>query len=182
MGEIYFDQFEDLDPRWDEASPWARMVAAEGWAHPDPFEANPDFAALMPETAAAYASFARAMQEVNGDDPAAEEPWAPVHLALYRDGRNIMIGERGALSEEALRMIGGILEHASGLTGFGNSVASSYLRLVPHQEAPTRVCWGARNRSSLVRVPLSFDTEHRIDQVFNPCETGAFPGDVARPT
>jgi putative spermidine/putrescine transport system permease protein len=85
VGEIYFDQFEELDPRWDEAAPWARMVAAEGWAHPDPFEVNPEFAALMPETANAYASFARAMQEENDDDPAAEEPWAPVHLALYRD-------------------------------------------------------------------------------------------------
>lgn len=85
LGEIYLDQFEALDPRWDEAAPWARMVAAEGWAHPDPFEPNPEFAALMPETAEAYTSFARAMQEVNDDDPATEEPWAPVHLALYRD-------------------------------------------------------------------------------------------------
>jgi len=85
IGEIYLDQFADLDPRWEEAGPWAQMVAAEGWAHPEPFQASDDFAALMPETAYAYTSFARTMQVENGDDPAAEEPWAPVHLALYRD-------------------------------------------------------------------------------------------------
>ena len=32
----------------------------------------------------------------------------------------------------------------------------SYFRLVPHQEAPTNVCWGDRNRSVLVRVPLGW--------------------------
>ncbi|MEM1428609.1 MAG: ABC transporter permease [Pseudomonadota bacterium] len=85
VGDIYFDQFEDLNENWDEAGPWARMVAAPDWAHPAPFMANAEFAALMPETAEAYTSFARAMQDENDDDPAAEEPWAPVHLALYRD-------------------------------------------------------------------------------------------------
>ncbi len=85
VGEVYFDQFEALNENWDEAGPWVRMVAAPGWAHPAPFEANPDFAALMPQTAMAYTSFALAMQEANGDDPAEEEPWTPVHLALYSD-------------------------------------------------------------------------------------------------
>ena len=46
------------------------------------------------------------------------------------------------------------LAHAGPLTAFGNTVAASYLRLVPDQEAPTRICWGHRNRSSLIRVPL----------------------------
>ena len=94
VGEIYLDQFTELDPRWDEAEHWADMVSAEGWAHPEPFEADPEFAALMPETAYAYTSFARAMQEENDDDPAAEEPWAPVHLALYRD---LMAADQGPI-------------------------------------------------------------------------------------
>ena len=29
----------------------------------------------------------------------------------------------------------------------GDANPTSYLRLVPHQEAPTNVCWGDRNRS-----------------------------------
>ena len=40
--------------------------------------------------------------------------------------------------------------------GFGNKNPTSYFRLVPHQEAPTNVCWGMSNRSVLVRVPLGW--------------------------
>ena len=105
-----------------------------------------------------------------------------VHLALYRDGKNAMHGANGELGPEAHKLIGGILKHAAGLTGFGNTVAASYLRLVPHQEAPTRMCWGERNRSSLIRVPLGFDIKQRMDTVFNPAETGGFPASLARPT
>ena len=53
-------------------------------------------------------------------------------------------------------MIAGVLDLASSLTAFGNTIPTSYLRLVPHQEAPTYVCWGDRNRSALVRVPLGW--------------------------
>jgi glutamine synthetase len=107
-----------------------------------------------------------------------------VHLALYRDGQNMMHNADGGLSEEALRLIGGVLRHAEPLTAFGNTVAASYLRLVPHQEAPTRVCWGRSNRSSLIRVPLAFDLANPLDRVFNVGEKGEYPSrDVlARPT
>lgn len=106
-----------------------------------------------------------------------------VHLALMRDGANIMGGAGpGGLSDEALRLVGGLLKHAQPLTAFGNAVAGSYLRLVPEQEAPTKICWGAHNRSSLVRVPLGFTAEHRMDQAFNSAEQGTYPADLARPT
>jgi glutamine synthetase len=105
-----------------------------------------------------------------------------LHLALQRDGRNVMEESNGALSEEALRLVGGLLDHAAPLTGFGNTVAASFLRLVPGQEAPTKLCWGRRNRSSLIRVPLSFATRERMDQVMNPHETAPYPTDLARPT
>ncbi|HKK49960.1 MAG TPA: ABC transporter permease, partial [Myxococcota bacterium] len=85
FGEIYLDQFEDLNENWDEPEPWAELVAAEGWEHPAPFEADPAFAELMPETAAAYGSFARAIQDFGDENPREEEPWAPVHMALYHD-------------------------------------------------------------------------------------------------
>jgi len=48
------------------------------------------------------------------------------------------------------------MDLAASLTAFGNTVPTSYLRLVPHQEAPTNICWGDRNRSVLVRVPLGW--------------------------
>jgi glutamine synthetase len=53
-------------------------------------------------------------------------------------------------------VIAGFLMSAESLTAFGNTVPTSFLRLVPHQEAPTSICWGDRNRSVLVRVPLGW--------------------------
>lgn len=76
-----------------------------------------------------------------------------VHMMLEKDGKNQMVRD-GQLSDTARKMIAGILDVADALTAFGNTIPTSYLRLVPHQEAPTNICWGDRNRSVLVRVPL----------------------------
>ncbi len=78
-----------------------------------------------------------------------------VHTKLSKAGKNVMV-EGGKLSDVAKRAIAGHLNLASSLTAFGNTVPLSYLRLVPHQEAPTNICWGDRNRSVLVRVPLGW--------------------------
>ena len=56
----------------------------------------------------------------------------------------------------------------------------SFLRLVPHQEAPTSICWGDRNRSVLVRVPLGWQNlDDRMFRDANPVEgpVGGLPGD-----
>ena len=104
------------------------------------------------------------------------------HLAVTRNGRNVMNDEQGKLSDDAYRLIGGILDKATPLTAFGNTVAASYLRLVPGQEAPTSVCWGYHNRAGLIRVPLSFPKQLRLDKTMNPEEKGEYPDELARPT
>ncbi|WP_292266597.1 glutamine synthetase family protein [Butyricimonas sp.] len=78
-----------------------------------------------------------------------------IHTRLSKDGKNAMV-ENGKLTDNALKAIAGYLELAPSLTAFGNTNPTSYLRLVPHQEAPTNICWGDRNRSVLVRVPLGW--------------------------
>ena len=78
-----------------------------------------------------------------------------VHTRLMKDGKNAMADEHG-LTDTAKRLVAGFLTCAESLTAFGNTVPTSFLRLVPHQEAPTRICWGDRNRSVLVRVPLGW--------------------------
>jgi glutamine synthetase len=78
-----------------------------------------------------------------------------IHSRLLKNGRNVLV-ESGKLSDIARKNIAGQLRLASSLTSFGNTVPLSYLRLVPHQEAPTNICWGDRNRSTLVRVPLGW--------------------------
>jgi glutamine synthetase len=60
-------------------------------------------------------------------------------------------------------------------TAFGNTIPASYLRLVPGQEAPTKICWGDRNRSVLVRVPLGWVAKTRMIKHANPQETGEVP-------
>lgn len=92
-----------------------------------------------------------------------------IHTMLVADGRNAFSDGSG-ITDVARRVVAGYLDLAPSLTAFGNTVPLSYLRLVPHQEAPTNICWGDRNRSVLVRVPLGW---HGVDEMAsraNPVE------------
>ncbi len=101
-----------------------------------------------------------------------------IHFKLMKDGKNMMM-EDGHISEIARKAIAGILTYAPALTAFGNRVPTSYLRLVPHQEAPTSICWGDRNRSVLVRVPLGWTGKKDMCSAVNPLEVNEkiFTGD-----
>lgn len=101
-----------------------------------------------------------------------------IHTKLVKEGKNILV-EKGQISETARRIIAGYLSLASSLTAFGNKVPVSYLRLVPHQEAPTNICWGERNRSSLVRVPLGWLHKTDMAKDANPLEKTSFSGSEA---
>ncbi|MGZ7065582.1 MAG: glutamine synthetase beta-grasp domain-containing protein [Candidatus Aminicenantales bacterium] len=96
------------------------------------------------------------------------------HLVLCRDGKSIMTGPDGRLSEAARKLVGGLCEYADSLTAFGNTVSSAYLRLVPNHEAPTRVCWSDLNRSALIRVPLGWTNLVNLARNVNPQETEDF--------
>jgi putative spermidine/putrescine transport system permease protein len=106
-GEVYTDQFEDLNEAWEEASTWVSLMASPDWiaAHeewaaardaadeadrdfetPEPaFEMRAGIAAALPETAEMYAEFARFAQVEDEESPAEEEPWDAVFATLYRD-------------------------------------------------------------------------------------------------
>jgi len=92
-----------------------------------------------------------------------------IHTRLVEDEKNTMV-EGSQLSDIAKKAIAGYLTLASSLTAFGNTVPTSYLRLVPHQEAPTNICWGDRNRSVLVRVPLGWLNVSNMARDANPQE------------
>lgn len=99
-----------------------------------------------------------------------------IHFKIM-DGDKNMMSENGRLSDTAKKAIAGILEYADAITAMGNKVPTSYFRLVPHQEAPTSICWGDRNRSVLVRVPLGWTGENDMFSQANPLEkaTESFP-------
>lgn len=96
-----------------------------------------------------------------------------IHMMLEKDGVNLMV-ENGKLSDVAKKMISGILDVSKALTAFGNTIPTSYLRLVPHQEAPTNICWGDRNRSVLIRVPLGWNGAMGMIKDANPADTTEF--------
>ncbi|UCH12535.1 MAG: glutamine synthetase, partial [Candidatus Omnitrophota bacterium] len=100
-----------------------------------------------------------------------------IHTKLVKNGKNMMI-EQNRLSDIAKKAIAGYLNLAPSLTAFGNTVPVSYLRLVPHQEAPTNICWGDRNRSVLVRVPLGWLGADNMSRDANPQERKKFSGPV----
>ena len=92
-----------------------------------------------------------------------------VHMRIMKDGKNQML-ENGVLSATARKAIAGMMELAPSITAFGNTNPTSYFRLVPHQEAPPNICWGDRNRSVLVRVPLGWTAKSDMSRIANPLE------------
>ena len=105
-----------------------------------------------------------------------------IHMRFMKDGRNVTLGPDGKLSNYALRAIAGLMEMAPSITAFGNKVPTSYFRLVPHQEAPTNVCWGDCNRSALVRVPLGWSSGVDMCTLANPLEKSAPRDTTAKQT
>lgn len=95
-----------------------------------------------------------------------------IHMRIMKDGQNQMLQD-GVLSETARKAIAGMMELAPSITAFGNTNPTSYFRLVPHQEAPTNICWGDRNRSVLVRVPLGWSAKTDMCALANPLEQPA---------
>lgn len=92
-----------------------------------------------------------------------------IHMRIMKEGKNMML-DGSVLSATARKAIAGMMELAPSITAFGNTNPTSYFRLVPHQEAPTNICWGDRNRSVLVRVPLGWTAKSDMCQIANPLE------------
>jgi len=98
-----------------------------------------------------------------------------IHYMVVDEQDNNLMIENDKLSETALKTIAGILDKAKSLTAFGNTIPTSYLRLVPHQEAPTNICWGETNRSALVRIPLGWILKTEMIKNANPYEIADVP-------
>jgi glutamine synthetase len=104
-----------------------------------------------------------------------------VHMEVRRDGRNVMRAA-GELTPEAKQVIGGLCHYADSLTAFGNTVSSAYLRLVPNQEAPTRISWSDLNRSTMIRVPLGWTNTGDLSQAINAQQLEASVNNDGRQT
>lgn len=77
--------------------------------------------------------------------------------------RNIFYDQQSPyhLSSTARQFIAGNLNYIKACTAIFNSTINSYKRLVKGYEAPIYVCWGSKNRSALIRIPIIDETEEQ---------------------
>ncbi|RYH02413.1 ABC transporter permease [Salipiger sp. IMCC34102] len=95
FGEVYTEQFVDLDPAWEDPMTFVALFADETWIEEDAeydgegrrprFRLRDGVGDVLPQTASIYRDFARFTQTEDDDSPTEEEPWNAVYLALYED-------------------------------------------------------------------------------------------------
>ena len=79
-----------------------------------------------------------------------------IHFSIFdMSGKALFFDEtdKHKLSSLAKSFIAGELKYVREMSLLLNPTVSSYKRLVAGYEAPVYVCWGSKNRSSLVRIP-----------------------------
>jgi len=90
-----------------------------------------------------------------------------MHLnqSLFRNGDNAFRddGDENGLSELAYYFIGGMIRYAREFAAITNASVNSYKRLTSGFEAPADICWGAGDRSPLIRVPASKGNATRVE-------------------
>ena len=97
IGEVYQDQFEDLNDFWKKGENWNALLGSDAWLTEisgwkkstgevqPPFEMREGMAELLPETAEYYAIFADFVQNDDEDNLYKEDPWALIYSAFYDD-------------------------------------------------------------------------------------------------
>ncbi|MEO1089926.1 MAG: glutamine synthetase beta-grasp domain-containing protein [Pseudomonadota bacterium] len=109
--------------------------------------------------------------------PAAGLPGSGLHLhvALQRDGRPLFAGQGYAdLSDACFHAIGGILHHTRALNAFANPSTNSYRRLRAGRREPSLLGYGARNRSTSIRIPSAARSDEKRVEL-------RFPDPLANP-
>ena len=90
-----------------------------------------------------------------------------VHQSLFNGDDNAFYSPDDPynLSQTGRHCVAGLLKHSKELTVVTNQWVNSYKRLVPGYEAPANICWGRRNRTTLVRVPAFKEGKSRACRV-----------------
>ena len=97
IGEVYQDQFEDLNAFWKKGENWNEVFGSDAWlaqikdwkkasgtAQPA-FEMRDGIAGVFPETATYYTIFADFVQNVDEDNLYKEDPWPLIYSSFYDD-------------------------------------------------------------------------------------------------
>lgn len=105
-----------------------------------------------------------------------------LHSRPVSDGANAIVDEEG-LNDTGRRLIAGYLSAVRALSAFGNTVPTSYLWFAEGDESPEDICWGMRDRTGLVRVPLAWGGDVLADMVAhaNPGSAEPIPEPATHP-
>ena len=88
-----------------------------------------------------------------------------INVSLARNGKNIFHDAKGdmGLSREGHEFVAKILNRASDICLILNSSVNAYRRLDPNFEAPNQINVSARNRGSMVRIPIGNEKSARVE-------------------
>ncbi len=83
--------------------------------------------------------------------------------SLWKGDSNVFYDAAGyaGLSQAAKYYIGGILKHAPALLALTSPTTNSFRRLVPGYEAPVNLAYSQRNRSAIIRIPVTKSTKSK---------------------
>ncbi len=98
-----------------------------------------------------------------------------IHLSMQDlKGDNLFYDEESEhkISKTCKKFIGGILKYARETSIVMASTFNSYKAYVMDKEAPVVRGWGIKNRSSMVRIPYSYDPKGTRIELRNPDPTG----------
>ena len=85
-----------------------------------------------------------------------------LHVSLAREGQWLFAGQGYAdLSDICLYAIGGVLRHTLALNALTNPSTNSYRRLRVGRREPSVLGFGARNRSTTIRIPSAARPEDK---------------------
>lgn len=104
FGEVYTDQFAELNEAWEEPGTWVDLMASDAWREdiaawtqraeevgfgfdeaPPRFDFAEGVEEALPRSSEMYREFARVIGTEDQDSPLEEEPWNIVYLSLYED-------------------------------------------------------------------------------------------------
>lgn len=139
-----------LDSLQHEHGPGQFEILFDHGAPLDQADRTFDFKRLVKRTARAADRYATFMAKPFADHSGSGYH---LHVSAFDGSENVFADGDDGLSEHGRQFVGGLLEHAAGLTAIGTPTMNGFKRYDPEGFVPTTASWGRDNRRVAVRLP-----------------------------